>query len=71
MHEAKTHLSKIIRDVEAGETVLIGRGGEPLAVLSPYREAPVPRRPGRMKGKVTIHEGFDEIDEEIAQLFYQ
>ncbi len=71
MHEAKTHLSKIIRDVEAGETVLIGRGGEPLAVLSPYREESKPRRPGTMRGQITIHEGFDEVDEAIAQLFCQ
>ena len=69
MHEAKTHLSKIMREVAAGESVLIGKGGEPLAVLSPYRKEAGKRKPGSLKGKVEILEGFDEADEEIARLF--
>ena len=54
MHEAKTHLSKIIDRVAKGETVLIGKAGEPLAVLSPYRPLREPRKAGALKGRIWI-----------------
>lgn len=70
MHEAKTHLSKIIRDVAAGETVLIGRGGEPLAIVSPYQPRHQgKRKPGKLRGQVEILDGFDDVDEQIARSF--
>lgn len=69
IHEAKTHLSKIIREVASGESVLIGRGGQPMAILSPYTATSPVRKPGLMKGKVEILDGFDEADAEIAKLF--
>lgn len=38
VHEAKTHLSRILRSVEAGETLIISRGTKPVAQLVPYHE---------------------------------
>lgn len=37
IHEAKTHLSKLIREVEAGETVVVARGRTPVAQLVPFQ----------------------------------
>lgn len=58
VHEAKTHLSRLLAAVEAGESVVITRRGKPVAKL----EAIVrPRRQfGSMKGMFTIDERFFE-----------
>jgi prevent-host-death family protein len=71
MHEAKTHLSKIIDRVAKGETVLIGKAGVPLAVLSPYRPHRVSRKPGSMKGRIWIADDFDTVDETITDEFLE
>ena len=69
MHEAKTHLSRLVERAAAGEEIVIGRAGKPVARLVAY-DAPVgPRKPGLAKGKVRILPGFDEMDEEITALF--
>jgi prevent-host-death family protein len=71
IHEAKTHLSKLVERVEAGEEIVIGRAGKPVARLVPYKEAAKPRRkPGSMKGKIWISPDFDKVDKEIEALFY-
>ncbi|MBA2384552.1 MAG: type II toxin-antitoxin system Phd/YefM family antitoxin [Actinobacteria bacterium] len=67
MHEAKTNLSKLVRQVEAGEEVIVSRGGEPVAKIVPYTPPAVPRRPGRMKGQIKILPGFDEIPPEFEE----
>lgn len=59
IHEAKTNLSSIIAQVEAGEDVVIMRAGKPVARLMPY-EKPAPRKFDYFKGQVEILEGFDE-----------
>jgi prevent-host-death family protein len=71
-HEAKTHLSKLLERVAAGEEIVIGRAGKPVAKLVPYT-APLERRvPGAWKGKVWLAPDWDsdETNEEIARLFY-
>lgn len=69
IHEAKTHLSQIIERVAAGESVIIGKAGKPMAVLSPYKSFQEPRRPGSMKGRIRIASDFDAVDDLIADLF--
>ena len=54
---------------EQGEETVIARNGRPVARLVPYREATEPRKPGALNGRIKIHPGFDEVDEEIARLF--
>jgi prevent-host-death family protein len=49
MHEAKTHLSKLIARVEAGEEIVIARGDKPVARLVPAQPAKKKRVPGAMK----------------------
>lgn len=41
MHEAKTHLSRLVERVQEGETIVIARAGRPVAELRPYRSADV------------------------------
>ena len=69
MHEAKTQLSKLVERVEAGEEVIIGRGGKPVARLVPYRAAQPPRKPGALKGKLWIAADFDETPESLLADF--
>ena len=73
MHEAKTHLSKLVARVEGGEQIVITRAGKPAAKLVPVAQA----RPGRRKlggweGKVWMvsDEEMEKVDKEIAEEFY-
>ena len=59
IHQAKTHLSRLIEDVVSGNEVLIARGGRPVARLVPLRRDETPRRPGMLKGKLRISDDFD------------
>jgi prevent-host-death family protein len=59
VHEAKTHLSRLLQQVEAGEEVIIARGGEPIARLVPITVR-LPREPGRLKDAVVIGANFDD-----------
>ncbi len=68
IHEAKTHLSRLLESVEEGEEVIIARAGKPIAKLVPLKSKP--RRPGGLKGKIRIHPDFDEpLPEDIAAAF--
>ncbi len=60
IHEAKTHLSKLLQRVMNGEQVIIAKAGRPIAVLSPFEEAPQQRVPGNDAGRVIIHADFDD-----------
>jgi prevent-host-death family protein len=68
VHEAKTHLSRLLHDVERGEEVIISRNGEPIAKLVPMRrKAPLL---GMDEGKgFTVPEDFNELPEDILDLF--
>jgi prevent-host-death family protein len=67
VHEAKTHLSRLLERVERGETVIIARAGTPVAVLSPYQPMTTARMPGRDRGRIWMSDDFDaplpEFDE--------
>lgn len=68
MHEAKTHLSRLLQRVEAGEEIVIGRSGKPVARLVPYSAAPR-RKLGVWRGRVWIADDFDDLPAEIALPF--
>jgi len=67
VHEAKTHLSRLLARVEAGERIVIARAGRPIAVLSPV-ERTTPRKPGNER--IVMRDDFDapleEFDPEFA-----
>jgi len=70
IHDAKTHLSRLVERAANGETVVIAKAGKPMAKLVPLEEtsAKAPRRYGFMTGKVP--EDFDRMfEDEIAEMF--
>jgi len=69
IHEAKTHLSRLVARAAAGEEIVIARAGKPIAKLVAYERPREPRRLGAWKGKAEILPGFDEMDEEITRWF--
>lgn len=71
MHDAKTHLSRLVEQVEAGEEVVIARAGRPVARLIAFRPRTAPRVPGIWRGKVAIAPDFDATDDELTALFEQ
>ena len=72
IHEAKTHLSRLLERAAAGEEIVIAKAGKPVAKLVPYTEPkPAKRKPGAWKGKVWISPDFDKPDPELEALFYE
>jgi len=68
VHEAKTHLSRILERVAQGEEIIIAKSGRPVAKL--VRLAAEPRRPGRLKGRIRVDADFDEpLPDEILAAF--
>ncbi len=72
MHEAKTHLSRLVREAVAGEPFVIARSGKPLVKVASV-EAPEPeavRRTGFMRGQISVPDDFDTMGaEEILTTF--
>jgi prevent-host-death family protein len=69
MHEAKTHLSRLVERVEAGEEVVIARAGRPVARLVPFARRTEPRTPGAWRGLVRIAPDFDAADDDLIAAF--
>ncbi len=69
VHAAKTNLSRLIERAEAGEEIVIGRAGKPVARLVPYVAARPNRVFGALRGQLRILPGFDDFDAEIADAF--
>lgn len=67
--EAKAQLSALIEKVLAGEDVIIGKAGKPVARLVPYETRKESRRPGALRGKIKIADDFDALPEDIAKAF--
>jgi len=67
--EAKAQLSALIRRVEEGEEVVIGRGGRPVARLVPFDRGAERRKPGALKGRIRIAPDFDELPDDLAEAF--
>ena len=59
IHEAKTHLSRLLVRVAAGEEVLISKAGRPVARLVPVTKGNPRRTPDRDKGKGWVARDFD------------
>ena len=67
--EAKAQLSSLIERVLAGEEVLIGKAGKPVAKLVRYEHSDKKRLPGALKGKIKIAADFDVLPKDIAEAF--
>jgi prevent-host-death family protein len=67
--EAKAQLSALIERVRAGQEVIIGKAGKPVAKLVRYERSEKPRQPGALRGKIKIADDFDELPRDIAEAF--
>ena len=69
VHEAKTHLSRLLELVEKGESVVISRAGTPVADLVPHRAGVV--HLGGLKGEIVYDDAhFQDLDPDIQEMFY-
>ncbi|MDP9387120.1 MAG: type II toxin-antitoxin system Phd/YefM family antitoxin [Actinomycetota bacterium] len=69
IHEAKTHLSRLVERAAAGEEIIIGKAGRPVARLVPYTGDRAPRSPGRWAGRVRMAPDFDETPDWLLDDF--
>ena len=70
IHEAKTHLSRLLERVSEGEEIVISKAGRPVARLVPAGERPERREPGSASGLVVVGEDFDApLPEEVLEPF--
>jgi prevent-host-death family protein len=72
IHEAKTHLSKLVEEASKGESFVIAKAGKPMAKVTAF-SAPTGaqmRRLGFMTGQVSVPEDFDQMGrDEIERIF--
>jgi prevent-host-death family protein len=72
VHQAKTHFSRLLKEAEAGQEVIVMRGSTPVARIVPISTMPAPKRQlaGLYRGRVTFDEkAFNPLtDEELAEL---
>jgi len=72
VHEAKTHLSKLLERVALGEEVTIAKAGTPVARLVPINSKPKKRILGSAKGEFVVPDDFnDPLPKEIEDLFFK
>lgn len=69
VHEAKTHLSRLLARVEAGEQIVIARSGRPIARLVPERQPVLRDIVGSLRGRIGYPEDFNDPDPEIEAMF--
>ncbi len=69
IHEAKTHLSRLLEGVAQGESFVIAKSGKPVAKVVPILDKP-PQRIGFMEGQFKVPDDFDRMHaEEIRAMF--
>jgi len=66
VHQAKTHLSRLLEQVQAGRQVLIAKSGRPVARLVPLSDAPRPKKLGLLKGRLAVPARFGAVAGRVA-----
>ena len=70
IHEAKTHLSRLVDEVAAGAEIIIAKAGKPMARLSPIPAPVLKKNLGLLKGKVKVPDDFNApLDDETLASF--
>lgn len=70
IHEAKSQLSRLLAEVEAGEEIIIARSGKPVARLISAKSSTQPRKPGVLKGQIWMSEDFDApLPDDLLEAF--
>ena len=70
IHEAKTHLSRLIARVARGEEITLAKAGRPVAKIVPIAPHVVRRVPGTARGCITVASDFDApLPKELQKRF--
>jgi len=69
IHEAKTHFSKLLQRVAAGEEVIIARAGVPVAKLVRIEASPAKRQLGLYRGQIWMADDFDKLPDDLMAAF--
>lgn len=70
IHEAKTHLSRLVDEVAGGAEIIIAKAGKPLARLTPITPRVREKKLGLLKGKVEVPDDFNApVDAELIAQF--
>jgi prevent-host-death family protein len=71
IHEAKTHLSRLVEAAAKGEPFIIAKAGKPLVKVIAIEAPAAPKRFDFMKGQFTVPDDFDTMgQQQIETLFY-
>jgi len=71
IHEAKTHLSRLVEKAAKGEPFIIAKAGKPMVKVVPLIEEKPKKRLGFMKGQISVPDDFDTMmSAEIEEMFY-
>jgi prevent-host-death family protein len=67
IHQAKTHLSRLVDEAEQGDSFIIAKAGKPKVqvIRINISETPAKRRLGMLEGMYTLPDNFDEIDKQL------
>ena len=71
MHEAKTNFSRLVRQANDGDDVVVENNGAPVARIVPYVEAPQRRKGGFAKDKIWMSPDCWDPDPDLERLFYE
>jgi prevent-host-death family protein len=66
---AKTHLSRLVEEAQAGEDIVFAKAGRPCVRLVPVRSDERPRELGRLRGTIRIADDFDAPSPELEAMF--
>jgi len=70
IHEAKTHLSRLVEEVAAGAEIIIAKAGKPIARLMPIAASIRKKHLGLLKGKIKVPDDFNApLDDETLSTF--
>jgi prevent-host-death family protein len=70
IHDAKTHLSRLVEQAAQGKEIVIAKAGKPMARLVPLENAPRPKKFGLLEGRFKVPDDFDApLDPKVLALF--
>jgi prevent-host-death family protein len=69
IHEAKTQFSKLVKQAEAGQEIVVSNFGKPVAKIVAYSDGGAERKPGLLAGTLTIKPDFAEAPEGFDEAF--
>jgi prevent-host-death family protein len=73
IHEAKTHLSRLVEDASHGKSFIIAKAGKPMVKVIPFsaEEEPLLRRLGFMSGEISVPDDFDHMGTELITALFE